>query len=302
MNRKNENIIIVSGTPRGGTTILAESLIKTLEIPLIWEPLQPWILNGYMNGFDKELGGIPYIPKDAEWEEAKAYFNAVFQGKYLSNSMIDRLSHVRNWHVNGRLIKMVRANMLLPWAAKNFNCKIIYIVRHPCAVISSQIKHSKFDEVTINFKYENLLKARYGEYFKPFQDKLTVGLSQIELLAHKWALSNSIPLSENNATDWITVSYESLVTNPVFEAKRIAEYLESDIKEPLLNNLNTPSSSLNRPEASFDMNKQLGIWKERLTQGQIDLIHEIIRDYGLTMYSEDPEPDYRELGYELCPS
>ena len=38
------------------------------------------------------------------------------------------------------LVKDIRVNGLLGWIDKNFHCSIVYIIRHPCAVIASRLK------------------------------------------------------------------------------------------------------------------------------------------------------------------
>lgn len=37
--------------------------------------------------------------------------------------------------------------MLLPWIVKNFNVNPILLIRHPCAVVNSQIRHENWNHI-----------------------------------------------------------------------------------------------------------------------------------------------------------
>ena len=147
-NRARYNIsdtIVICGCPRSGTTWLAEILASIPGYGVINEPLQiNWFPEAECAGFSSER---TYKRADEDWPEGEWYLRSIFAGNFdrpLVGStggkgrLLSALGHLPNKKI---IAKFVRANRLLPWMALRFPVKaFVLIIRHPCAVVASQMK------------------------------------------------------------------------------------------------------------------------------------------------------------------
>jgi len=134
-----KDTIVISGTPRGGTTWLMEILATLPEYKTIFEPLKPSFFPEV-----RTLGFPPrvYIPPDKDWPVVKKYLIKVFTGRKFSTQPAyspTPYNIYKRFIARKLIVKFVRANRLLPWIYNNFDLRGIYfIIRHPCATIASQ--------------------------------------------------------------------------------------------------------------------------------------------------------------------
>jgi len=145
-NKNLESTVLISGTPRGGTTWLMEILETLPEYKSIFEPLH----NGWFPESSKftlpsdNIPLRPYHPTESVYPELEHYLGRVLKGDVVSlvpHYTLTLNDVYRRLFAKKILVKFVRANRLLPWITRNFNVKKIYlIIRHPCATISSQIQ------------------------------------------------------------------------------------------------------------------------------------------------------------------
>src|SRR6185312_3597014 len=69
------------------------------------------------------------------------------------------------------VIKDVNSNMLLPWITSNFPIRPIYVVRHPCAVIASQLEYGHCEYVKRNPNMEIFpANCRYPDFYLLYKD------------------------------------------------------------------------------------------------------------------------------------
>jgi len=184
--------------------------------------------------------------------------------------------------------------MLLPYLIRNFNVKPIYLIRHPLAVIASQYNHKAFDSVGIQNNLFNLTGIKYQDIFNKFEKNINKISSKEDFYANWWSIDNVVALSHNqNNKRWLTLSYENLLLNPDYEFERLKR--NSCIENINTNKLMTPSKST--VEFIADKRTQLSKWKKSFTRKQVTRILDIVNDYGITAYTDNIIPDYKELGY-----
>jgi len=129
---KIKDTILMTGSPRSGTTWLMEVLDSIPGYTFIFEPLNPTFFTEI-----PKLGLLdkPYIKKDDEWVELERYLNRAFTGPIYSvlppyNFKIKPLIHRL---LNHRLIvKSIRLTRVLPWITNRFDLRsTILLIRHP---------------------------------------------------------------------------------------------------------------------------------------------------------------------------
>lgn len=290
--------IIICGEPRGGTTWLME-LLKNKNDTIIWEPIHFHDLKAYSNKFYNQLGFVPYIPEDVEWDEAKLFFQRLFSGQLphglWKNYDYDNTKLIKN---NSLVIKFCRANLVLPWLLNSFsNLRPIYLIRHPLSVISSQFRHPKFTDVGTIHNYFEIRKKQnplFNDIFDKHKDKINNIKSREELFANWWSISNLLALKINN-NRCLTVSYESLYEKPFYELDRIASHLNMSIDRFSTDSIKKPSSTTELGSGILENKSQLSNFKRHLTKSQIREILDIVHSYGIDCYNDDVKPKISKI-------
>lgn len=277
--------IIITGSPRSGTTWLQELFCSIEKTYPLFEPLHlvesPKV---------KELGftGMQYIPEDYNWPEAKELFEKLFQGQYLTPFMTSLVDIDRLKDAEFLIIKDVRANSLLPWLVKQFDIKPpIYILRHPCAVVASQLKAHWYKSSKFTIP-----KTKFPEQYTKYEHILKNINTTLEYVAARWCLDNIIPLGHSgNNKSWITVFYENLITNPQEEVPHIFNSLSLELPRNIWDKVNVPSAMTDR-NSPLRQNKieQLSKWKNELSEKDIDSILDMLKKFEIKVYDDSIFP------------
>ncbi|HIH72124.1 MAG: Uncharacterized protein XD43_1711 [Thermococcales archaeon 44_46] len=296
--------IIVSGTPRGGTTWFMELLETLPDYKSIFEPLhKDWFpLVKKLN-----LPPRPYLEPNAEKDQLKKYLTLVFTDQIVSKSPrfpMNLRSIKKRLFATKILVKFIRANRILPWIVNNFEIRATYfLIRHPCATIASQLEtgiRGYFLPKSVPIPKEIVLKeAQQIPSIKDnewLMEKLNTITTQEEILAAIWSMDNYVPLlylsSHQNA--WYTVVYEKLITDFDEEIKKVFGYINEAVPEEVYERFKKPSSTTH-DKSHLGTQKQLSKWKRKLSKSQIENILKVVHWFGLDFYTEAPEPDYDAL-------
>src|SRR5690606_10960359 len=194
---------IISGEPRGGTTWLAQLLNELSRSAMIWEPL------AVSNVKEVQKLGFhwrQYIPEDEVWPEARRLMERILSGRLLSPYLCQQTTPQQLQQSNHLLVKFCRANQLLPWLTRQFNFESppVYLVRHPCAVVASQLKHGGWKNVSPSF---SIPQTKFASFYSEHAGFLKTLDTIEERLAATWCLCNIVPLSHpDNNKRWITVT------------------------------------------------------------------------------------------------
>lgn len=286
-----ENAIVVMGSPRSGTTWLSDIVSAPSGFTSILEPLHPALREPKQLGFTWR----PFIPPDEKRPDVREYFNAVFSGKIANGYNTRGTPFLKILKTTMWVIKCIRANRLLPWLVENFNFtyKPVLIIRHPCEVVYSQMKHPSFRPIEYIPHYDVELVEKH---FPKFRSLLKNIHTEEEIRALRWGLDNFIPFHYWQPEKWLTLSYEELVLDSYTVLKRV--YSEWGLEPPLDSFSQVKKKSLAAREWSqFDSKgkKKLGVYKEFFTKEQISSILDIAREIGFVEFSGNIEPDYGKL-------
>jgi hypothetical protein len=226
-----------------------------------------------------------FVQSEEEWPKGEAFLNQIFQGKVINNWTTREMSFRKVYGSNKLIVKFVRANRLLPWICRNFKIPApILLLRHPCAVISSQMDYG-----WKNAKRPDI--PQYLEQYPRFKAALLKTECDVEYLAGLWALDQLPALLHPKPHPWIIVTYEELFLRPEETLAKIFKKWNVTIDySDALAKIEQPSSVVSSSGIS-------GItgWKNNLSTEQISRILNAINSFGLTFYSENNEPDYKTL-------
>ncbi|MHA1291900.1 MAG: sulfotransferase [Promethearchaeota archaeon] len=280
-NHHIENSLILDGTGRSGTTWLAEILTKFLNYRVIFEPFNPRKVKLCKNFLNKQ-----YIPPNCKNKEYYKIFEKILSGK-IRGFWVNQDNRVLR--PKGRIIKTIRASLFLKWLKINFpSVPIIYILRHPCAVVQSRTRLKwETKDVDIFLKQDDLV----NDYLKPYINIISKAQTPIQKNAIIWCVENLIALNTMEQEDWIIVTYENLFKNMNSEMKKILNFLKIDKKFNAETFKNKISLTVQKDSAIISEANPLEVWKNRLTQDEINDILEIVGAFSLDfLYDENIMP------------
>jgi len=300
-----EDTIVVAGTGRSGTTWVGELLRVLPEYKLLNEPL------GIVSNPEAEEAGFrqrTYLVPDADRPQLYSYMRTVLQGR-VPHSWKYRFSGstplgILAEHVRGRkvIVKFTRALRLLRWINHQFDIRgTVLLIRHPCAVIASMLKHGGWGPAHLENRGDTPLEQALGgpipdELYGRFAPSLEGIESHIDILAHMWALDYHVALfGQGRFYPWVLVPYERLVMEKIDELKRILNVLGVPISSEMKERFNRASSSASSDLKTEDALDQLSKWKKDLSGAEIDRILDIAHNFGVDFYSRDLHPDYDRL-------
>ncbi len=271
-----ENTIIVAGSGRSGTTWLG-NIIAGDEYRIIFEPFDYRHVPEAVG-----LGLRPYFRPNQDYPKWHNFMERVLSGN-IENAWIDqdrqRLDPSRN--PKGILIKEIRANGLLAWLNKSYGCKIVYIMRHPCAVIASRIKlkwETHIDEFLCQPELMHDLFYRHEDVMRNVQ-------SEAEKHAVMWCAENAVPLTQLSEQQAVFCHYERLVVDTEKEVRRILNLLNidfSDSRKKAIGEIVRPGWA-GSGETASNLNK----WKDCLPDDEKRKILSILDAFGIDLYSVD---------------
>jgi hypothetical protein len=295
--------VAIAGSPRSGTTWLLELLrtlpdYKAMNEPLMYEEAR----NGH--GFSWRT----YLDPGAEAEAKRAYLGTILTGQLgISPAWYfeadSRPAQLVEHATRDRLVvKFCRLNRILHWFSNSFDVRgPIFIIRHPCAVVASMLKHESWETAAGNAQNDKE-QGLHTEHLPPrLQTVIDPVLAEVEteseLLATLWCLDHYVPLKYHSEEGypWVLVSYERLVRRGHEELRRVTEALGVELNAEMESQLNQPSSSV-RDQLHQDAERQLSKWRRRLTDRQIGNVLRIVDQFGLSgIYTRKLEPDYDRL-------
>jgi len=300
-----QDTILISSTPRAGSTWLMELLGNISGYSTLFEPFHPEFFPISREIIRSQYR--PYISFDENWKMGENYLGKAFTGKIISNSPQFKLKPgiiLSRLFSTKLIVKCVRTNRLLPFIARKFSLKgIILLIRHPCSTIASQIRTGYtgyFEYPSIDIKKEMVLKeaAKIKNLNRNILQKINELETKEEILSAIWCLDNFVPLSHSQPYPWIVVSYENLIKNGKTEIQRIFDFLDiSEDTNRIIKELKVPSlfTASKNPNKITNDSYQLAKWRNILSTTQVENILDVLSVFDMDFYSEDEEPDYARL-------
>jgi hypothetical protein len=321
-----KDTIVLTGSPRSGTTLLMEILGVIPGYKGLFEPLNPvYFPEAAKLGFQSRT----YLPPNENWLKGEKYLRKIFTGDLvydsswlekgdyakqnfnsIVSSYLDQLKPEKLMHQllgNKLIVKFVRLNRMLPWVAERFQLhSMILIIRHPCAVVASRFKPGQklLPGVSPNVKPFPTPKELFDEASKieGLDNGLLNRLKEIktreEIIATSWCLDNYVPLSSPKPCPWTVVIYERLIKDGEKEITRLFKEIgEKNIPRSAFRRLKIPSyvTQKNDHKIVTKVDVQLSKWKKSLSEKQIERILSIVSAFGLDFYTKDLEPDYGNI-------
>ena len=279
-----EDQILIFSDPRGGSTWLTEMIHTIPNTAIIWEPFNIHEVKMVKNlGF----GWRQYIPENQQWPEASEIVNKILSGKVINEWTMLNTRVKEFYEAEKLIIKICRGNMLLPWITNqiNFTHPPLYLVRHPFAVVASQLKQGGWD---FPFRKFEVPPIPFNKIYLNHENFLVSLNSKEEILTAYWCLTNQIPLNDQrNNKDWITLYYEDLVINPRHEIENIFKRWKNQIPDGIEHIFRKKSRTSSNQALVMFPEIQLSRWKRELNSNQIKKMSGVLEYFNLKIYNSD---------------
>lgn len=288
--REHETILL-TGSPRSGTTWVGSLLSAEPERAMITEPLHLGLRGARDAGFDWRTHRHP---GDA-WSEGERLLRRLFQGRGFGRAVLGDNDWATLIRYRKLLVKSVRATRLLPWIATHFRLGgIVYLVRHPCAVVASQMANPAFPSYGVPD-----FDIRYVERYLPhLAGRIRALEHEEEVRTLTWILDQHAALASPLRHRWVLLPYERLVGEGEREMARLFHHLGLPMTcqaKALLRRSSREAREWSADHERGDLEERLGGWHRRLRPEQTRRILDLVEQSGLTGWSEDVVPDFTAI-------
>ena len=174
--------------------------------------------------------------------------------------------------------------MLLPQLHEWFNARCVMLIRHPCAVVSSQLRWGS------KVKKQNLfVPAGLFAEFRHLEHIFDRVESQEEVLAFEWAIQQLPALSYPRPYPWLITFYEFLYNDRTSQLARLCAFFDIDEMAIDLRRSYQPSR-VTRSGLDLLSGNQLGAWKQKLDSNVVTRILDVVYGCGIDLYSDSELP------------
>jgi hypothetical protein len=309
---------VIAGFGRSGTTWVQDVLAESNSLRAVFEPLHPRHIRGaaahahrFLSADDDDPELRVFLQRfffenfHSLWADYRVSAQRLYPRphelaslrllkEFLRRKVDAKRNISRYWDQRRRarrLVKFVRANMMLGWIRRNFDARIVFIVRHPAAVILSQLKSPNAWHPQRNIeRYRSdwrLLEAIDDDA----RTLLHRNLSDVEALTVSWCIENTVAMRQAAESGITVVYYETLVQRGRDEWHRILSALCLDV-EPHAQLIDQPSQQAWGEKAgNAELVRQFDSWMGEIDGATATGIQGILDAAGVGVYSvNDPLP------------
>jgi hypothetical protein len=264
--------ILVAGTARSGTTWLGDLIASQISCRILFEPFHPKLVPDY-----RSFNYFQYMRPGSIGTELLAVAQRVFSGE-IRNRWIDRQNE--RIFPEYRLIKEIRANLFLKWLHDNIpEVPIVYLMRHPCAVVLSRMEldWSTDSDIEPFLTQPDLVDDHLTDHL----DLIRKAKTDEEKHAIIWSVSNLVPLRQFKPGELKIIFYENLCIQPEIELSDIFASIGQKFESPIIDKINRPSQTTRETSAVVTETDKITNWKKNLSPSQIDNIFQVVEAFGL---------------------
>lgn len=269
--------IVLAGSGRSGTPWLSDIIAAAWSFRIIFEPFDARKVP------EAKAAGIPLRPYCPPGEECPGLYNftrLALAGK-LRNRWVDQQG--RRFWAWRFLLKTIRATLLLAWIDENFHPPIVYLVRHPGAVVASRCRLGWESHLDVFLSQPALMR----DYLSPYEDLIKSAKTEVQKHTVMWCVENIVPLEQLSRYDWIFCTYEHLYIDPLRETHRLLSRLGLKQTPARLNAIRKLSHTTHNESALKTGGNILTEWKKNLSAQDIADMTTILREFGINLYSVD---------------
>jgi hypothetical protein len=209
------------------------------------------------------------------------------------NPWIEQFNPVGQVTYRRRLVKEVRINLLLPLLlAQLKECRFLLLMRHPAAVVQSQVSGGWFLSPERLFEQQTLKGLSWMKELR----NLNVADDPFERNLVFWAIENRVALDAAQAEEIPILLYEELCMEPAAQISRLESYLGESLPTSAMDDMAEASWSSSKDVSSYSLEQKISAWQTRISASQMAAMLQILEASGLDrVYGRDPLPDSKRI-------
>jgi Sulfotransferase family len=276
--------VLLAGSARSGTSWLAGLLNPDDSARYVFEPFRPGKL-----ALTRGFGVRRYLRPADERPELLRAARAVLSGEVRSR-WTDQFN--RSVFPERRLVKDVWSNLMLGWLHRHVpEVPVVFLLRHPCAVVSSQVRLAAWGwevDVAGLLAQHDLVRDHLSD---AICDELSVSRTPFDRHLATWCVETLVPLRQFAPGDVFVAFYERLCTEPEAELRRLFRFLGRSFDGRVMDRLATPSAAARPDSADGTATFSPDAWVRRVDRDRLRTAMATVRRSGLGhLYGEDPMP------------
>lgn len=268
------NAVFLAGCGRSGTTWLSEIINADRSFRYMFEPF-----NSMKTAEWREFAYRQYLPRYIRNERALAAATAILSGQ-VHNEWVDCQNRVLL--ASRRLVKDIRANLLLGWLKQNFpTMRLVVLIRHPLAVTVSRVRLGW--EPALSLDCIRAQPALIEDFLRPHMAKLERWAADpFALQIANWCIENLVALSQLKEGEYCLVTFEALVSNPEVELDRVFKYLGMSLTCRHRQRLGVPSAMASyQTWEEGNRRRLLRPWENRVSASQLETMETVVTEFGM---------------------
>lgn len=274
--------ILVAGSARSGTTWIGDLLADATRSRVVFEPFNHELVREF-----RPFGAFPYRSDTDQDPGLEAFCERMLAGR-LRGAWVDR--GVERLVSRRRVVKAVRANLMLAWLTRKFpTVPTVMVVRHPCAVIASRLALGW----SARADFEALLAqpALLADHLDPWREVIERADSEEARGAVVWCAHHLVPLRQGVGDRITTAFYETMCARPEAELPRLLAAVGGGARDLSLARTRRPSATSRTQSAAVTGDSRVSSWQKSLDPSQVDRVLAVVRGFGLdSIYDESPWP------------
>ena len=280
----------LAGSGRGGTTWIAELINHANEYRFMFEPFTARHVPEV-----HEFRNRQYLRPGDDDPAFVAPARKIVEGR-IRNRWVDYYNH--RFVARRRLIKDIRANMVLKWLDVHFpGMPMVLLLRHPLAVAASRLRHTWSNDLADFLRQDALMT----EHLEPHRRLLETVHDPFEQHVLQWCVENWIPLRQFKRGEIHLAFYELFSTDPRGEIGRLFAFLGKRFPEKILDRIERPSRMAWKPKGVVAALGDPDAWRPYVSPDEISRSLDILAQFGFgSVYSEASLPN-REAAESLFP-
>lgn len=277
--------VLLVGSGRSGTSWVPDVLNHDKRYRYIYEPFHSRHVPIARNWLPRQ-----YVRPDDSDEERLALAQTIFSGR-IRNGYAD--AYNKCVFVKRRLIKDTRLQLALKWIRARFPAMpIVYLMRHPCAVVNSRMALERDSDLARQFFGQPQLME---DYLEPFRSAMEAAKDDFDRHMYIWCVENYVPLKQLAPSDVHLVFYERVCTDPRTELEKLHLYLGLPFDEGALDRVSKPSIQARKhhggTSAIVTGASLVDAWKQYVTPDRLRRAEDILAMFGLdAIYGHDSMP------------
>ena len=169
---------------------------------------------------------------------------------------------------------------MLKWLSDHFpDVPVIFLVRHPCAVVASRMELNWATDTDIQSFLDQ--PALITDHLTPYLDLIHEAQTPEEKHAMIWSVSNLVPLKQCRSGELMVVFYEKLCTQLTTELRVVFDRLGQNFIAPAGDTVRRPSQTALTTSAVVNGTDTIASWQKKLEPMQVERVLRIVEAFGL---------------------